>query len=269
MILHFSRLLFLCSVYWLAQPAKSAEIAIVIDDLGNQKHRGEQVLNLPGPLTLAFLPHRPFTPVLAKVAHRLQKEVIVHLPMSSIHQRALGRGALIENMPYNAFRQVVHDAIESVPHARGVNNHMGSALTRQTLPMRWLMTYLSERQLFFLDSRTSSETIAEQTALAVGIPVWSRHVFLDHDRDQDAINRAFDRLIQLAQKQGYAVAIGHPYSETIAVLQQRLPKLAEINITLRPLSSLAKQQPSQQPIGRPPEQNQTGKYPFFFTHPNK
>lgn len=225
---------------WFAGAASAGgQIAIIIDDMGYSKDHGLEVLGLPGELTLAFLPHAPHTHFLALEAGRQRKEVIAHLPMQSIDGNALDAGALEMDMTRRAFFQTLLADLDAVPNAVGVNNHMGSLLTRHPGAMLWLMLGLkSYGELFFIDSLTSDDSVARQMAMESDVPALGRDIFLDHDRDPAAIARQFDRLVAIAHQRGSAIAIGHPYPETIAVLRQKLVKLQDSAVSLVKASTL-------------------------------
>nr|WP_281290173.1 divergent polysaccharide deacetylase family protein [Parahaliea aestuarii] len=197
-----------------------------MDDIGNQLGAGRSAVELPGRLNYAVLPHTPHGPALAELAHRRGKEVLLHQPMSNLAHKPLGRGGLTPELPRERFDSVLQAAIASVPHARGLNNHMGSDLTRRRPQMEWLMAELADRQLYFVDSRTDKGTVAATVAGETRVPHLSRQVFLDNQRNPEAIAERFAHFTRLARERGTAVAIGHPYPETIAFLQQALPSLA-------------------------------------------
>jgi uncharacterized protein len=227
----FSRLL-LC--WWFIgigfTPALSADSAptlvIIIDDIGNNMASGMRAVELPGKLTLAILPHTPASTALAQMAATNGKEVMLHAPMSNLHHKALGPGALTDQMSESEIRQALIHNIESTPHIRGVSNHMGSQLTSMRAPMEWLMQELGSRQLYFVDSRTTVHTLAAAVAREQGVPHLSRQVFLDNKPSREAIHKQFTLLLKQADSQGLAVAIGHPYPETLDYLQEALPALA-------------------------------------------
>ncbi len=200
-------------------------IVIIIDDMANNLDQGEQALQLPGAINYAFLPHHPNTRMLATRAHQLHKEVLLHAPMSNVHNKPLGDGALTPQMEQQEFIKTLEADIASVPYAQGVNNHMGSLLTQMPRQMGWVMTTLQQHQLYFIDSRTSVHTAAESIAALHQLPHLRRHIFLDNQRSDDAIDAQFEKLLQLANTQAVTVAIGHPYPETIAVLEKKLPSL--------------------------------------------
>jgi polysaccharide deacetylase 2 family uncharacterized protein YibQ len=221
------------------QPA----ISILIDDIGDRLGPGRQAVELPGPVALAFLPLTPHAAALAQAAHARGKEVLLHLPMQAVEPGPLGPGAVTLDMDKAQFLRTLEADLASVPHLVGVNNHMGSLLTQHPGHMTWLMQALKRRgNLFFVDSRTSAATVAEQMAQESGLPVLRRHVFLDHDRSLAAVEAEFERLLILARRQGHAVAIGHPYPSTLAVLRARLPQLKAAGIELIPLTEMIRRQ---------------------------
>jgi polysaccharide deacetylase 2 family uncharacterized protein YibQ len=212
-------------------------VIIIIDDMGNSLALGQQAVALPGPINLAFLPYSPNSVMLAEQANYLGNEVLLHAPMSNILGRPLGPGGLKQGMSRQQFLYTLGRDINSVPHVKGVNNHMGSLLTQMQEPMAWLMQSLKQRELYFIDSRTSAKTIALAEATKQKIPNLSRDVFLDNVRTNDAISKQFEQLLSIAQAKGIAVGIGHPYPETIAFLKQSLPSLTIRGYQLSRVSS--------------------------------
>jgi polysaccharide deacetylase 2 family uncharacterized protein YibQ len=213
-------------------------IAIIIDDMGNYQKGGWKLINLPYPLTLSFLPKRPFTLVQAKAAHYIGKEVMLHAPMSNIAGLKLGFGALTDKMSESLFKKTLINNLLSIPYAVGVNNHMGSQLTQERLQMNWVMQALSHFPVYFIDSRTIATSVAEQVANEHAIPTMGRDVFLDDDLNFSSINYQFKRLIKIAKRQGTAIAIGHPHLITANYLAWALPKLDEEGIAIATVSGL-------------------------------
>jgi uncharacterized protein len=213
-------------------------ISIIIDDLGYRLDTGEQATRLPGPVACAILPRSPHARLLAKLAHGHGKEVILHLPMQSEDYGRLDPGGLTLHMTRREFLHTLATDLADVPYVSGVNNHMGSLLTQHPGDMAWLMHALARRGLFFVDSRTTRRTVAEQVALETGLPTTRRNVFLDDDRHSAAIRVQFMRLLVLARRDGSAVAIGHPYPHTMAVLRRLLPQLQLYGVRLVPVKRL-------------------------------
>ena len=215
-------------------------VAIIIDDLGYHAGPGRRAIDLPGPLAYAILPATPRGEELARLAHERGKEVLLHLPLESVaHDGPAEPGGIVLDMSREAFGDAFSTAIASVPNAVGVSSHRGSLLTRHPGHMSWLMDEISSRgSLFFIDSYTTHHSVALRIARESGIPAAKRDVFLDHEPRTETILRELERLKKLARERGAAVAIGHPYPETLEVLEKALPALAEEGIELVPLSQL-------------------------------
>ncbi|HFD88121.1 MAG TPA: divergent polysaccharide deacetylase family protein [Gammaproteobacteria bacterium] len=239
--------LLLCCLAGLAQASDSqtVRISIIIDDMGGQLEAGLRALQLPGAITYAFLPHTPHSRSLANAAHHLNREVMLHLPMQAIGANKLGPGGLTLNMNRNQFKQTFQSDLDAIPHAVGINNHMGSLLTQHPGHMKWLMEAIKQRDnLYFIDSRTTHQTVANQLARESNIPSRQRDVFLDDDPNPEAINRQFKLLLRKANRLGSAIGIGHPYKSTLSVLAQLIPQLKDQHIILVPASQLVHQQPA-------------------------
>jgi polysaccharide deacetylase 2 family uncharacterized protein YibQ len=217
-----------------AQPA----IVVIIDDVGDNWAQGSAALALPGPVTYAFLPHSPFAAKLARRAFDNGKDVILHAPMENTHDRPLGPGALTTDLSRDDFIRVLSDDLDAVPYVQGLNNHMGSLLTTLEPQMQWVMALARQRGLFFIDSRTTADSIAMEVAQQQGIPSIQRDVFLDHEQTTEFVHQQFMRTIAIARRYGSAVAIGHPYPVTVDYLRLALPLLDEQGIRLVTASAL-------------------------------
>jgi polysaccharide deacetylase 2 family uncharacterized protein YibQ len=219
--------------------SQHAAISIIIDDLGYLKKRDMRAILLPGQITYAFLPHTPHAQELATLAHEMNKEVMLHQPMESIANSKLGPGGLMLNMTHDQFTAQLKSNLEAIPYVAGINNHMGSLLTQHPGHMRWLMQEVRNyNSLYFVDSYTTKTSILQKIADENWVPNLRRNVFLDSDRDPAKIRKHFRRLLKIARKTGIALAIGHPYPETMAVLEEELPKLNNMGIQLIPVSKL-------------------------------
>jgi len=221
--------------------APAVKLAIVIDDIGNSYRKGLDAIALPGNITYAVMPHRKHSKTLAERAARLGKEVILHAPMATQNGRTLGAGALTPDLDEFTFKAKLRFAIDSIPYATGINNHMGSLLTTQLTPMQWVMDVLQEKRLFFVDSRTHAHSVAYATALSSGVATANRDVFLDHEINIERIHIQFKRALAIAEQYGSAIAIGHPHTETITYLSHVLPQLDDSRVQLHYVSDLIKQ----------------------------
>jgi polysaccharide deacetylase 2 family uncharacterized protein YibQ len=231
----------LAALLWLPLVAGAdPRIAIIIDDLGYHHSRGKQAVALAAPVTLAVIPEAPHGPRLARAAEQAGKEVMLHLPMETGEGRRLDKGGLDSSMDAAGISEVVRRAVQRIPQAVGANNHMGSVLTTRQDAMQWLMKALHSQQLYFIDSRTTPETVAEDMARQSGLRVGGRDIFLDNERDLLQINARFNELIDTARRRGQAIGIGHPYPETLAYLAKVLPLMAEAGIQVVPASELVR-----------------------------
>jgi polysaccharide deacetylase 2 family uncharacterized protein YibQ len=214
------------------------QLAIIIDDIGYNLALGKRTADLAGDFTLAVLPFTPHGIELAERAHARGKEIMLHAPMSNRHNYPLGQGALVNGMQRDEFLAVLRRNLANIPHIQGVNNHMGSLLTEQAEPMGWLMEELKLRQLYFVDSRTSAQTQALIMAEQIQLPSRRRDVFLDDERTLINIRYQLTRALKQASQQGSAIAIGHPYPETLAELEQLQPLLKQYKVRLVKASQL-------------------------------
>lgn len=231
-----------------APPAGAAGIGLIIDDLGHSRRHGERAVRLPGAVACAVLPHTRHGRTLAAAAHAAGKEVLLHLPMEADDRSDPGPGRLDAHMSEAALAAVLADNLDTVPHAIGVNNHMGSLFTTRHPAMAALLAALRPRRLFFVDSRTSAASVAVPAARAAGVPVLARDVFLDADPAPAAVAAQLARLERLAHQRGYALGIAHPYPDTLAALEVWLAQLESRGLRLIPLTArLAELHPEAKP----------------------
>ena len=232
-------LLILCLNSSSVLAAEQPVIGIIIDDLGSDNSRHEKVVRLPGAISCSFLPLSRASYRLAKLAHSYNKEILLHLPMESVSNHPMGPGGLSLDMTQQEFVWALQKGLASVPHVTGINNHMGSLLTQHPGHMVWLMKEMKRNgKLYFVDSRTTHASVAMAVAIEQGVPSLQRNIFLDHDADLKSIRKQFAKTITMAKKNGTALAIGHPYANTIKVLEEMLPKLDELGVRLVNVSEL-------------------------------
>jgi len=217
-----------------AAPANKAYMSIIIDDLGQSSERDNRTLALPGPVTMAVMPDTPHATTFARQAHKAGKTVILHMPMDP----ATGPYAWHPEVALTELARRLDAALAKVPYAAGINNHMGSRMTAQRQPMAWLMGELQQRHLFFVDSRTSAATVAAAEAQRIGLANVSRDVFLDDVRTTEAITAQLQEGVALARRQGSSVLIGHPYPQTLGVLEREMPRLRSQGIELITLQQM-------------------------------
>ncbi|HEX9689363.1 MAG TPA: divergent polysaccharide deacetylase family protein [Thermoanaerobaculia bacterium] len=214
--------------------AVEGRIAIVIDDLGNDREALERIARWPFAVAGAVLPELPGSADAARRLAASGKEVLLHLPMEpdGYPQVRPGPGVVLRSDSDEKIAQTVVGDLATVPGAVGVNNHMGSAATADPRVMRAVVRVLAERGLFLLDSRTTEATVARRVADEAALPVVSRRVFLDVEPTASAVEQSFRELIRSAKKDRTALAIGHPHPATLALLERELPRLGERGVKL-------------------------------------
>jgi len=219
-----------------------SRLAIVIDDLGYDPAAAEAVFRIELPLTLAVLPHLPYSVAIAEEAYRRGFPVLLHLPMESAETGTKRESIeLHTGMTPEEVARMVAGMLQTVPHAVGVNNHQGSRATADPALMAALMPVLRERGLFFIDSRTSAESQAYRLARHAGVPAAHRTVFLDDTPAREATLRQLHLAVDEAQRQGWAIAIGHPHPSTLEALREFLPGLGAQGVQLVYASQLARE----------------------------
>ena len=218
----------------LAAPVYAGKLAIVIDDFGYRPHYENQVLAMPAAISVAVLPNAPHAREMATKAHNSGHQVLIHLPMAPISKQPLEKDTLRPEMSSDEIDRIIRDAYNKVPYAVGLNNHMGSAMTSSLYGMLKVMQALERYNLYFLDSMTIGNSQAMRAAQGTGVKVIKRKVFLDDTQNEADIRVQFNRAVQLARRNGSAIAIGHPHPSTVRVLQQMLPTLPSDITLVRP-----------------------------------
>jgi hypothetical protein len=175
---------------------------------------------------------------------------MLHMPMQSLEDTGPQKASLNTSMDYREFSTVVTRLLTSVPYISGINNHRGSLLTQRSGYMNWLMQEINHKgKLYFVDSKTTPDTVAAGIAGQYNIPHATRDIFLDHERDVESINRQFEKLLKKAKKTGHALSIGHPAVETLQVLEHRLPFVQLEGVRLVSVSRyIARAQSDVQPV---------------------
>lgn len=238
-------------------PAAMARLAIVIDDLGESVEFATSLSRLGIPVAFAIWPSSSNSRRIAALAHKAHMEVLLHQPMEprSYPEDDPGKGAVFVHMDEAAIRKAVMENLAHFPMAVGINNHMGSRFTEDSRGMRIVLEELRGRGLFYLDSMTTARSVGISVGRKVGIPVLRRDVFLDNVADVDAILLQLRKAENVALKTGQAVAIGHPYPETLQALRAWVAQ-RDARVEAVPLSSLL--HPAERPaattaVGKPHE----------------
>jgi len=215
-------------------------LAIIMDDLGRGTYAAKVLTSISQPVTFAILPDEPQAVQVAEIAHAAGREVMLHVPMEPQGYPAVNPGpnALFVRESDAEIRRAFDQLLARIPYVAGSNNHMGSRFTEDARALAPVMESLSEKGLFFIDSRTTGHSRVPEVASRFGVPTMNRDVFLDNIAEVDAIALEIRRLEGKARRQGMAIGICHPYPETLDALRRELPGLAGRGITVVPVSLL-------------------------------
>ena len=224
-----------------AVPDGRPMIAVVIDDVGLDRNRSPRAIALPAPVTIALMAYADDARSQAATARRAGHELIVHLPMEPENGNEYpGPNALLSGLPAAEFARRLEWNLSRFAGYVGINNHMGSRLTSDPAALAPMMVVLKRRGLMFLDSRTTRDTQALSVAQRFGVPAVERNVFLDHDPSPIAVRTALVRVEDLAQANGFAVAIGHPKDVTLDALEEWLPDVKARGFAIVPLTAIVR-----------------------------
>lgn len=212
---------------------------LVLDDAGHSIDHLRWFMRFPGVFTLAVLPGLEHSAEAARMAAAAGHSVILHQPMEALGGQDPGPGAIFVTDDDETIRRTLDQNIDSLPGIAGVNNHMGSKATGDRRTMEVIARELSNRKLFFLDSRTTADTVAVDVGRSMGVTVESRDVFLDNVHERDAIADRIDEALEIAGKTGRAVMIGHvTVPELAAVLTDRYDEILSAGYRFFPLEDL-------------------------------
>jgi len=216
-------------------------LVFVIDDAGNNLRELEPFLRIPGPLTIAVLPGLPYSAEAARRIRAAGKEVILHQPMEAIHGQNPGPGAIYSHMSADEIRAILARNIAEVGPVTGINNHQGSKITMNREIMQVILSFCKENNLYFLDSKTTADSIVPVLAGQMGVSIAERNVFIDNEQNKDAMLRYISGGLTRAQRNGSAVMIGHTWSPALApLLTEQFPLYMEQGYTIKSVSDIIK-----------------------------
>lgn len=215
-------------------------IGLVIDDFGYRNDNvSDEFLAFNIPMTYAVIPGHRYSSLMGKEAKKAGFEVMIHMPMET-HVKSKGEEDFIltTTQTGDEIATRVKNAFKQIPQAIGLNNHQGSKATEDRRVMTTVGGVLKEQSKYFLDSRTTKNTVAEETMSLLGVKTTRRNVFLDNKDNIDYINDQVDALVSHAQKNGVAIGIGHVKQNTLAVLKKRIPELQKKGYKFQFISTL-------------------------------
>ena len=208
-------------------------MAIILDDWGNNYSLVKPAIDLQRPITLSILPHLPQSEKIAEEAFQNNLGVMLHMPMQPKNRtKGLEPHTILIATPDQDIISFLDKALESVPHVDGVNNHMGSAATSDIRVMKTVLSHLKSKGLFFIDSNTSSSTVAPQVAEELGIKFAKRDVFIDNDPNLELIKKQLEKAKQIALKHGRVVVIGHDKKMTLLAIKEMIPEIELAGVRL-------------------------------------
>lgn len=241
---------FICmyiGILWTSTPVvapKPKTVCIVIDDFGGYAKGVREMMSLPFPLTFAVLPFAEFSKVQATEAVKKGYEIIAHIPFEASHAKSVwyGKKYINRNLSDSEIQRIINEAFSILPMAKGMNNHMGSLATGDKRIMQVVLNEIRQRNLFYLDSRTTQDTQAPMLVEHYKLPYLQRDVFLDDQGSQDWIKKQFKLLLEIADRKGMAVGIGHVGTSGVTlanVLREEVPKYQKIGYRFVYLSEYA------------------------------
>ncbi len=222
-----------------AIPLHRGTITLVMDDAGNNLHELDAFLAFPGHITIAVLPGLPYSAEAARRIRAAGKELILHQPMEALGGQNPGPGAIYTSMTDEEIRSIVEKNLAEVGPVTGMNNHQGSKVTMDERVMEIILSICHDQGIYFLDSRTTADTVVPLIAARRGMKIWERDVFLDNIQERAAMIQSFHEGLQKAEKKGGAIMIGHVWSsELAAVLEGLYPELVEQGFSLSTISKI-------------------------------
>jgi polysaccharide deacetylase 2 family uncharacterized protein YibQ len=215
------------------------KVSIILDDVGYDKKIALDFLSLDAPITVSIFPFSPYRKTIASVAWTKGRDVMLHLPMEPQEYPEVnpGEGVLLTSMDTDMLLAQLEEDLEAIPYIVGVNNHMGSKFTKDPERMTYLFERLKERDLFFVDSRTTTRTCARKVARRMKLRFAERQVFLDHLEEASFIRAQIKQLVSIARSKGSAIGIIHPHRLTYRIIKEALPGLKK-DVEIVPVSQL-------------------------------
>jgi len=222
------------------------KLAIVIDDFGSDRNGVEEMMSINRHLTFAVMPFLAYSQPDAKKASEKGFEVIVHLPMEPVKGKIswLGPKPILSTSSDSDVYQITNEAFSNITSACGANIHMGSKISADVRIMSDILDIVKEKNVYFLDSKTSSKSVAKKIAKEKGVTFFERDIFLDGQTTKEHVKEQLRKAGEIALKEGKSIAIGHVGIEggkiTAQAIKEMLPEFDEKNIHLVFVSELEK-----------------------------
>ncbi|MFZ5968608.1 MAG: divergent polysaccharide deacetylase family protein [Bacillota bacterium] len=204
--------------------------AIIIDDFGNNGDGTEEMFNLHIPITAAVMPFLPFSTADAVSAHQAGLEVILHIPMEPNFGKKtwLGPKGITTDLTDEEVRSRIAEGLEQIKWASGMNNHMGSKATQDERIMKIILGIAKEHNLYYVDSKTTPNSVIGNLAQEIDLHHFDRHIFLDNIKNQQHVEKQLEKLGEIALEKGYAIGIGHVGPEGGSITARAIKKMIPI-----------------------------------------
>lgn len=218
----------------------SGKLAVIVDDCGYDMSSVRTLLNTGLPLNFAVLPYKPYSSDVLEMIKSDGRVAMLHLPMEPMDRSAMSEGSstICTDMSKDKILELTRKAINSLPGVSGVNNHQGSKATADSATMTTVLQELRNQDLFFVDSRTSSKSVARDKAVAMGVPTARNDIFLDNSSDVQAIRKQIYKAMDIAEKNGSAIAICHARPNTAKAWSMYAEEIKNTGIELVPITDL-------------------------------
>lgn len=218
----------------------SGKLAVIVDDCGYDMSSVRTLLNTGLPLNFAVLPYKPYSSDVLEMIKSDGRVAMLHLPMEPVDRSAMSEGSstICTDMSKDKILELTRKAINSLPGVSGVNNHQGSKATADSATMTTVLQELRNQDLFFVDSRTSSKSVARDKAVAMGVPTARNDIFLDNSSDMQAIRKQIYKAMDIAEKNGSAIAICHARPNTAKAWSMYAEEIKNTGIELVPITDL-------------------------------
>lgn len=218
----------------------NGKLAIIIDDCGTDIKAVRTLLNLDIPFTFSILPNKDFSSDILSAINTKGRVALLHLPMEPLNRSAMSEGenTIMSDMTASQMADLTMKHLRGLYGVVGVNNHQGSKVTANREQMKTILTVLKSEGMFFLDSKTNSETVARDVAREMGVKTCMNDKFLDNSTEVEAIREEVYKVMEMAEQNGSAIAICHARPHTVKMWQKYLNEFKATGITFVPVTDL-------------------------------
>ncbi|WP_086652783.1 divergent polysaccharide deacetylase family protein [Acetobacter malorum] len=237
-------------------PAGNAQVALLIDGIGQSDDElsNQAIDALPGPVSLAISPYASDPSSLMDRARAHNHETLLSLPMQDrpADGKATGEEALPNALQASlSERKNIENLNETLSHLAGyagVTNAFSGENGGEyphSAAFKPILSALHQRGLFYLNATPAT---ASDGPGAIG----TADVAINTDADIVTIDIQLLKLQQLARKNGHAIGVIGPLRPVaLSCLKAWIPHLANVGITLVPVSMLAAPVPAPPPAPAP------------------